>query len=513
MTSETSSSESKGKNNLRRRIRRNINDYDFSYYLSFNSITTCCIFIFLIIYIIVLLIVSPLLRQVQQQEKQNEISIAYDIHHTHNSIMKHGDVLRPVLDNLKHLAESEKEYFEKVKHDGYINTIKKKILSFRNEKNISDQSLIDVVEAKMNQIREQREQKQQEKENNNNEDQQHKQQQLQQLVSLINNHQQNQQFDTKKRNGFIVLGMHRSGTSMLSGLLVNGLGYNVGGPLIGSAFDNEKGFFELISVVLQNDEFMNQQHVWWSTNVLNYKDNIALQDNENHKIKFKYGKQALNFFNDPNNVPYIQKDPRMCITLKTWLPLLDNEPAIVFTYRHPIEVAHSLMKREQGMTLEHSIRLWIIYNMRAIQNMKGLCIIYSSNEDIMSYPFNEVQRISNELTYKCNVPTPSQKLTQDIVDKFVDPNLQHNKNNNNNKEDHNDHDHNTGNKKIIAKYNNDTCIVYEFDTISELGSRQYEIEEQMYLKAMEIFCNLKNGYAYKDEYVWPDRNWFVSLTQ
>lgn len=36
----------------------------------------------------------------------------------------------------------------------------------------------------------------------------------------------------KKRPGFIVLGMHRSGTSMLAGLLVEGFGYETGGPLI-----------------------------------------------------------------------------------------------------------------------------------------------------------------------------------------------------------------------------------------------------------------------------------------
>jgi len=40
--------------------------------------------------------------------------------------------------------------------------------------------------------------------------------------------------------GFIVLGMHRSGTSMLSGLLVEGFGYETGGPLIMPNFDNEK---------------------------------------------------------------------------------------------------------------------------------------------------------------------------------------------------------------------------------------------------------------------------------
>ena len=76
--------------------------------------------------------------------------------------------------------------------------------------------------------------------------------------------------DTKSRPGFIVLGMHRSGTSMLSGLLVTGMGYFVGEPLIGGAFDNEKGFFELIPVVLQNDEFLYSQHIDWSYNVYHY---------------------------------------------------------------------------------------------------------------------------------------------------------------------------------------------------------------------------------------------------
>jgi hypothetical protein len=46
--------------------------------------------------------------------------------------------------------------------------------------------------------------------------------------------------EENKRPGFIVLGMHRSGTSMLSGLLVEGFGYETGGPLIMPAFDNEK---------------------------------------------------------------------------------------------------------------------------------------------------------------------------------------------------------------------------------------------------------------------------------
>ena len=43
-----------------------------------------------------------------------------------------------------------------------------------------------------------------------------------------------------ERPGVIVLGMHRSGTSMLSGVLVEGFGYEAGGPLIEPRRFNEK---------------------------------------------------------------------------------------------------------------------------------------------------------------------------------------------------------------------------------------------------------------------------------
>ena len=105
-----------------------------------------------------------------------------------------------------------------------------------------------------------------------------------------------------------------------------------------------------------------------------------------------------------------------------------SEPAIVFTYRHPLEVAMSLEKREDDFDLEHGLRIWIAYNMRAIQNMAGLCRVLSSNDAVLANPLEEVQRIADELTNKCHVPAPPSKLTKTIVDKFIDPKLQHNKN-------------------------------------------------------------------------------------
>jgi len=60
-----------------------------------------------------------------------------------------------------------------------------------------------------------------------------------------------------KTPGFMVLGMHRSGTSMLSGLLVKGFGYETGGPLIGASVSWVKSSF-----LVASSFFMFEQHLY-----------------------------------------------------------------------------------------------------------------------------------------------------------------------------------------------------------------------------------------------------------
>ena len=66
-----------------------------------------------------------------------------------------------------------------------------------------------------------------------------------------------------RREGVIILGMHRSGTSIMGGL-ASKMGLKTGGPLIMPHSDNEKGFYERIDVVLQNDKFMEAQKVHYA---------------------------------------------------------------------------------------------------------------------------------------------------------------------------------------------------------------------------------------------------------
>ena len=115
--------------------------------------------------------------------------------------------------------------------------------------------------------------------------------------------------DNQNRRGFMVLGMHRSGTSMLAGLLVKGLGYHVGPnhALIRPNFDNEKGFFERVDAVLQNDAFMRPQHIDYANNVISYDADKALKMLKEKSVSFGYGTTALKFLNDKSNVPWMQK--------------------------------------------------------------------------------------------------------------------------------------------------------------------------------------------------------------
>jgi len=238
------------------------------------------------------------------------------------------------------------------------------------------------------------------------------------------------------------------------------------------------------------------QDAGWSYNVVKYDSEKALRHKQQGKIKFKEGERALKFLNNHlKTLPYLQKDPRMCIVLPTWLKLLDEKPAIVFTYRHPLEVAISLKRRESNFSLEHGLRLWINYNMLALQNSEGLCRVFSTNEAVFKEPLKEVQRIKNELTEKCRViAPPTYEVASEIIDEFVDPKLQHNSKKRKAAEE----------KGGILKDFGGNCVAREFESTNLKGSANWKAEMNMYLLAMGVYCDLENGKAFRSDYEWPD---------
>lgn len=229
---------------------------------------------------------------------------------------------------------------------------------------------------------------------------------------------------TAIRPGVIILGMHRSGTSALGGL-INKMGLKTGGPLIQAAEDNEKGFFERIDVVLQDDYLMQRQSVHYSHNTYKYDPLIGVKHILNDDgTFFKEGSRGLSFLNNQNNYPWMLKDPRLCITLRTWLPFLNFIPAILFTYRHPMDVSLSLNKREfERFAVNKGLRLWYVYNKRAIVQSQDMCRVVTSHRHVMQQPKLELDRIYEELR-GCGVDVPH-KLDDAEISSFIDIKLQH----------------------------------------------------------------------------------------
>jgi hypothetical protein len=270
------------------------------------------------------------------------------------------------------------------------------------------------------------------------------------------------QQDSSPPRGVVVLGMHRSGTSLLAGLLVEGFGYTVGGPLLQPKGENAKGYYERRDVVLENMNLLKQQGAHWHKAVEKYKYSVPLTLSDK-------GQRALQFMRttqNNNNTPWLIKDPRLCITLPTWP--IQQAPAIVFTYRHPMQVASSLEERD--IPVERGLELWIVYNKRAIQNSQHLCRVLTSNSAILANPLEESTRIVEELVQKCHLQRPPGHVTRDLVDRFVDSSLQH---------------HTTKD--------------------DEGGCHDYNMSEEsdMYKMAMKVYCDLQSGEAYKPDYKWP----------
>ena len=143
----------------------------------------------------------------------------------------------------------------------------------------------------------------------------------------------------------LVLGMHRSGTSAVTGAL-RLAGVDLGTDLMSPAPDNPKGFWEHAGVVAIHDRLLHALgRGWndprplpqgWLEGAAAAEASAALEA----LLRAEFGGSPL----------WAVKDPRMCRLLPLWWPVLARmgvRPAALFVLRHPQEVAASLAARNQ----------------------------------------------------------------------------------------------------------------------------------------------------------------------
>src|SRR5713226_5579370 len=153
-----------------------------------------------------------------------------------------------------------------------------------------------------------------------------------------------------------VLGMHRSGTSLVTRIL-NLLGVYLGTEpqLPTPAQDNPKGHWEHGIFRELNDEILARHGGTWDQPPrlsTGWEANPGLDD-------LKHRASTLIQDEFAHAEIWGWKDPRTCLTLPFWQQLLP-ETHYVVCLRNPVDVAHSL-RRRNSFSVQKSSSLWLTY--------------------------------------------------------------------------------------------------------------------------------------------------------
>jgi len=186
-----------------------------------------------------------------------------------------------------------------------------------------------------------------------------------------------------------VLGMHRSGTSLATRAL-HLLGVSLGPDehLMRPRADNPLGFFEHQPLTDLNDEILWRLGGCWHTPPA-FQDGWAISP----ALDDLRQRARVLLDEDFGELPlWGWKDPRTCLTLPFWLPLLPPARFII-CLRNPLDVARSLQTRD-GFSLERGAQLWVDHLGSALQHSTGVRRLFVSYDDLVERPDAELARMA-----------------------------------------------------------------------------------------------------------------------
>jgi hypothetical protein len=186
--------------------------------------------------------------------------------------------------------------------------------------------------------------------------------------------------DTNKVQFVLVVGMHRSGTSLMS-LLLNKMGVDFGSNLLGATHANPYGHFEDNFIIQENENILRMAGGSW--------DAPPSPD----KIKDMWSlsmKSVGDYLNGQasNKKIFGIKEPRMSLLMPQYLSLLDG-CKVIYIKRSCDEVASSIGVRNR-IDYSYSKMLCEYYNREISNNI-------TSDNDVFTVSYNEVKEKGEEV--------------------------------------------------------------------------------------------------------------------
>lgn len=220
------------------------------------------------------------------------------------------------------------------------------------------------------------------------------------------------------QKAIIVLGMHRSGTSALTGTLSQ-LGFDLGSSLMRGNEFNKKGYWENQKLVSLNDSILEHFDRTWY-------DYRSLHDNwqnvTNLESIYKHGRVFLTS-EFSNSSLWAMKDPRLCRLLPFWKKLLltiDADIHYIICIRHPLEVGNSIVRRDK-IPFEYALLLWIVYTLDSIIYTDGLQRTIINYADLLKNWPDTLSPFFNS----AGIAIADNSATKDKVSDFLTQDLHH----------------------------------------------------------------------------------------
>jgi hypothetical protein len=218
----------------------------------------------------------------------------------------------------------------------------------------------------------------------------------------------------------VVLGMHRSGTSVLTGL-VRLMGFWAGEQTDFPPADvhNEAGYWEHRGVWSVDEGILQALGASWSE----IADLDLSRLDEGLRLRFR--ERAIEIVRElDRHGAWVIKDPRLCLLFPFWREILVH-PLCVLIYREPLPVARSLAARD-GISIPYGMALWERYTREALASTLGLPRGLVSHRELMADPESVLRRLHRNLLQLGGPQLERVSLpTAEEIHAVVDPALVH----------------------------------------------------------------------------------------
>src|SRR6202166_3596026 len=225
-----------------------------------------------------------------------------------------------------------------------------------------------------------------------------------------------------RRRAILILGMHRSGTSAVSGV-VCALGAAAPNLLLPPDHANPRGYWEPWALVNAHAEMLvsagSSWDDWRPLNADWYRSPLAsiFHDRLRDILQTEYQDKPL----------FVVKDPRICRFLPFFMSVLEEmtvAPVAIFVFRHPIEVAFSL-RRRNGFSIAKSIAIWLRHVLEAERHSRNIPRHFISYGNLLKDWRGELKRAGDTI----GIAWPADpEISGAAIEKFLSMDLRHEKN-------------------------------------------------------------------------------------